>query len=217
MDTIEKAKVWKVIKFSAISISGLFIALIVAGFFTPFDDREAVCSVCGVKRYEKHASWLSESITYTRPTRLRIYYNGNHLPEHEHNWEYMGGVFHTNLYGVPSVYEYERSDPLYAVSQTYLIQILNRLEKRNAKIELLRGINCDDEDLRADVRSHLYEYYPAKIDRFLEWWDVVMTSRQGEVPSEILPGSPWATRMNNSESESTENIDQEFGTTHLLF
>ena len=141
MNTQSNVKIWKVIKIFSISFTSLFVVLIVAGFFLKFDDREAVCSVCGVKRYEKHASWLTEPITYTRHTRLSLYYQDSSLPEHDHNWEYMGGVFHTNLYGVPSRYEYERSDPLHAVSQSYLLEILKRLEKRNATyLQALRKI-----------------------------------------------------------------------------
>jgi len=210
-------KFWKIIKGTFIFTVSLLVIFIVAGFFIPFSDREGVCSVCGMKIYEKQSDWFEKPFRYTRITSLSNYYQSVELPDHEHNWEYLGGVVKTNLYGFPAVYDLERSDPLLLVPQRYIIDVLEKLEKRNAQIELLRALNSTDEGLKDSVRTQLYESFPGKMERFLEWWELVMESREGITPSEILPGPVWEKRLKGVDEVPVDDPESPPGQAHLTF
>ena len=193
------------------------VATLVTGFFMPFEDRQGVCTVCGMQIYEKKSTWLNEPITVIRPSRLSGYYKKVGLPDHEHNWEYMGGVVKTNLYGIPARYDLVRSDPLLIVPQNFILNVLERLEKRNAQIEFLRALNSTDIKFRDDVRAHLYESYPGQIDGFLEWWEIVMTARHGVAPSDILPGPVWDRRLEQAGENRAGGPVSDSGVANVIF
>jgi len=213
----KRSKVWIFIKWAMISFTVWFTVILVAGFFMPFEDRQGVCTVCGMQIYEKKSSWLNDPIHVARQSRLSGYYKKVGLPDHEHNWEYMGGVVKTNLYGIPARYDFLRSDPLLIVPQYFILNVLERLEKRNAQIELLRALNSTDIKFRDDVRAHLYESCPGQIERFFEWWEIVMTARQGEAPSDILPGPVWDHRLKQAEENKAEGPISDSGVAHVIF
>jgi len=167
------------------------VAALITGAYAPFHDREGRCTICGMRILEKSSPWLSQPILHATNTRLSINYVHSGLPDHEHNWEYMGGYMDTNFYGFPAEYVFDRTDPLLLVSDEYLLEIHRRLE-------LLRALNCDDEYVRDTVRSNLYAHYPNRIGSFLAWWDAFMVERQGVVPCELLPGPPWETRQTST-------------------
>jgi hypothetical protein len=188
-------------------VSSLFllavVAFLVVGYFMPFEDREGRCTICGMQVYEKSSLWLKQPITITRDTPLSRYYEQAGLPEHEHRWEFMGGVTYTNLFSIPGRYEFERSDPLLLVPDDFMIEVLRRLSVPEAQVELLRGLNCDDEDVREEVREHLYISYPGAIGSFLAWWEEYISGRGGVVPCAALPGPPWEKRAEEGEEFPT--------------
>ncbi len=198
----------KIFRFAAFAIPLVFVALLVGACFAPCEDYQGRCTVCGLRVYEKRVSFLSEPIRLIQKTKLSRFYEESGLPAHEHRWEYMGGTVKTNLYGYPTRYEFERSDPLLLVPDYFLIEVLRRLEFREAQKELLRGLNCDDEGVRETVREHLYAAYPNGMGSFMRWWEEYITGRQGQVPSAVLPGPMREKRLEESGESAAGNPDK---------
>ncbi len=185
----------KILRIFGIVSPLIIVAVLVTGAIAPFHDREGRCTLCGKRILEKTSPWLDQPITHTFNTRLSVHYENEGLPEHEHNWEFMGGYMDTNFYGFPAVYEFDRTDSLLLVSDDYLLEILRRLEFRDAQIEFLRAVNCDDEYVRTSTRAELYAHYPGRVGSFIAWWDAFMDQRGGLVPCELLPGPPRESRQ----------------------
>jgi hypothetical protein len=163
----------------------LIIAFLVVGYLMPFEDYQGQCTICGTKIFRRTSPWLADPIDVTSDSKLSRFYASMDLPEHEHQWEFVGGYTKTNLFSVPSRYQFERSEVLLLVPEERIIEILSRVELKNAQIELIRAINCDDEDVRELVRQNLYEM--RGVDDFIKWWEEFAKTWNHDFPCSVLP------------------------------
>lgn len=159
----------------ALKIAGIVSTLIVliflaVGFTTPFDDREGKCTICGMMVFQKTSDRFDEPFLILRDTDFSRYYQSSGFPDHEHNWEFLGGVTRTNLFSFPGKYEFERSDEFLLVKDDFLIGIMERLPDTESRLNLLRAINCDDLKIRKEVRKEIASRYPNGMGGFMEWW-----------------------------------------------
>ena len=164
----------------------VLIALIIAGSKMPMEGREGKCTVCGLKILERTSNWLSQPITVVKNTPLSIYYEKIGLPAHEHRWEYLGGVTHSNFFSYPVKFDDERSDPFLLISDNFLIGILTRLETNDARIRFIEALNADDTKISETVRERLYEAYPGGVGGFMAWWSDFAATHEDSIFSGIF-------------------------------
>jgi hypothetical protein len=164
------------------------LAVLIGGYFTPFEDRQGRCTICGENVYEKYTPLLGgHRWTFEMPSEVSRFYNRHNLGAHEHNWEYMGGFTRTNLYGYPAEYIYGPSDPLLLVPDDFMVEILMRLETREDQQRFIRALNDDDPYIRDQTRSHLYAAFPNSRGSLMEWWEIYKAEKDGIFVSSLIP------------------------------
>lgn len=175
-------------------------AFLVVGYFVPFEDRQGRCTICGKHVYEKYTPLFGGiRWTFEMDGPISRFYDQSNLPEHEHNWEFMGGFTKTNLYGIPAEYMYGPSDPLMLVPDDSVLYVLTRLETRDEQLRFISALNCDDLYVRNQTRLHLYTAFPDSYGSLMEWWEIYREEKNGIFPSELIPG-PSSEDMTSSDN-----------------
>jgi len=193
---------WEKVRIFVSLMPILLVIMLIAGYFMPFEDREGRCTICGKKVFQRTSPWLSQPVNVYRSTWMSNWYDRHDMPDHEHNFEFLGGLTTTNLYSYPAQYEFERSDPLLIVTDEFMVSLLNRLETREKQIELIRAINSCDDYVRETVREHIYAACPGGLGSFIVWWEEFLELRDEPIPCDLLIGPEWETGTNSDQTDS---------------
>ena len=166
------------------------LAVLIGGYFVPFEDRQGRCTICGKSVYEKYTPLFGgRRWTFETNTPINRFYDQHELGPHEHHWEYMGGFTRTNLFGLPAEYIYGPSDPLMLVPDDFIVEILMRLETREEQQRFIRALNSDDLYVRNQARSHLYAAFPNSRGSLMEWWEIYKAEKNGIFITGLIPAT----------------------------